>query len=211
MEYLVSQPLEGREDAAMTFCEALMAWLLSLAAAKDKTVRTRVCQLLNRIMHALPAEACLDEVCACCALPPVCMYVPNFTCSLPIKPVRSSEHTCKHECKVASLLQSHHLHAPVHNACELTLGVPPQITDRPAAAAATVLGLSQGMPTLTACSVVNKRSVYDSDHAGPFRGAGGRNAGAATRQAAGCARARQSRAGPDRSAPCGGVRAMLLV
>ncbi len=61
IENLVSQPLEGREEAAITFCEALMAWLLSLAPAKDKTVRTRACQLLNRIMHALPAEACLDE------------------------------------------------------------------------------------------------------------------------------------------------------
>ena len=69
--YFASQPPSDYDDEAATFCEALMSWLLSVVTAKDKTVRTRACQLLSQIVNALPEDAGLDEV----RMPLPCPYV----------------------------------------------------------------------------------------------------------------------------------------
>lgn len=60
--YFASQAPPGREDESLIFCEALVAWLLSVVHAKDKTVRARACQLMSQILNALPEDAGLEEV-----------------------------------------------------------------------------------------------------------------------------------------------------
>ena len=60
--FLASQLPDTCKEEALIFCEGLLEWLLGLAAAKDKTVRARTCQLLREIISALPQDAGLDEV-----------------------------------------------------------------------------------------------------------------------------------------------------
>jgi condensin complex subunit 3 len=43
------------------FCEAFLGFLLNLAAAKDKAVRFRVCQIVAGVLNALAVDAEISD------------------------------------------------------------------------------------------------------------------------------------------------------
>ena len=86
--FFASQLPDGCKEEALIFCEGLLAWLLGLAPAKDKTVRTRACQLLREIISALPEDAGLDEV--------------RTPCRQYFQPALTQVGAAKHRCTVAA-------------------------------------------------------------------------------------------------------------
>lgn len=49
------------KEAAHQAVESLLSLLLENSQAKDKTVRFRSCQVLNHVLHAMPADAEMSE------------------------------------------------------------------------------------------------------------------------------------------------------
>ena len=49
------------EEEGDDFCEAFLGFLLNLAAAKDKAVRFRVCQIVAGVLNALAVDAEISD------------------------------------------------------------------------------------------------------------------------------------------------------